>query len=180
MIDQHTTEGTALLASLGVSDPVWLEVVARHHDAAEQLPEDGSPINLLTRILMATDRYAAMISPRETRGGRCITDSGRNVVARRGEAPDPVGHALLRIVGICPPGTFVRLQDQSVAVVLRRTAQPGAPLVAQVLDADGNPFAEPPLRHTSEEPYQVEAALVTRTVHVRLNHTRLLQRAALA
>jgi HD-GYP domain-containing protein (c-di-GMP phosphodiesterase class II) len=179
-IDQHASDGVALLESLGVTDPVWLEIVARHHDGPELQADPDSPVTLLTRVLMVTDRYAALISPRETRGGRCITDSGRNVVARRGETPDPVGHALLRIVGICPPGTFVRLQDQSVAVVLRRTATPGAPLVAQVLDPQGNPIPEPPLRDSGQEPYQVEAALVTRTVHVRLNHGRLLQAAATA
>lgn len=179
-IDNHTLEGVALLEELGVTDPVWLEIVARHHDAPELQADEASPLTLLTRILMATDRYAALISPRETRGGRCITDSGRNVVARRGNAPDPVGHALLRIVGICPPGTFVRLQDQSVAVVLRRTDQPGTPLVAQVMDPQGNPIPDPPLLRTDAEPHQVEAALVTRSVRVRLNHARLLQMAALA
>ncbi|HEX5391509.1 MAG TPA: phosphodiesterase [Burkholderiaceae bacterium] len=179
-IDQHASAGVALLESLGVSDPAWLEIVARHHDAPELQPQDGSPIALLTRVLMATDRYTALISPRETRSGRCITDSGRNVVARHGNVPDPVGHALLRAVGICPPGTFVRLQDQSVAVVLRRTEVPGAPLVAPVLDPDGHPIPDPVLVRTDAEPYQVEAALVTRTVRVRLNHARLLQMAALA
>lgn len=179
-IDQHADAGVALLESLGVSDPAWLEIVARHHDAIDLLADDSSPITLLTRVLMATDRYTALISPRETRVGRCITDSGRNVVARRGEAPDPVGHALLRTVGICPPGTFVRLQDQSVAVVLRRTEVPGAPCVARVMDADGHPIPDPALVHTHTEPHQIEAALVTRTVRVRLNHARLLQMAALA
>ncbi|WP_342128934.1 HD-GYP domain-containing protein [Hydrogenophaga sp. OTU3427] len=179
-IDSHALDGVALLESMGVTDPVWLEIVARHHDAPDLQTEADGPMTLLTRILMATDRYTALISPRETRSGRCITDSGRNVVARRGNAPDPVGHTLLRIVGICPPGTFVRLQDQSVAVVLRRTEQPGTPLVAQVLDAQGNPIPDPPLLRTDAEPHQVEAALVTRSVRVRLNHVRLLQMAALA
>lgn len=179
-IDQHTAAGVALLRELGVSDPVWLEIVARHHDTSELEADDASPLALLIRVLMATDRYTALISPRETRGGRCITDSGRNVVARRGNAPDPVGHALLRTVGICPPGTFVRLQDQSVAVVLRRTEVAGAPLVAPVLDAAGHPIPDPVLVRADAEPFQIEAALVTRSVRVRLNHARLLQMAALA
>ena len=37
-----------------------------------------------------------------------------------------------------------------------------------------------PLLRTDAEPHQVEAALVTRSVRVRLNHARLLQMAALA
>ena len=39
---------------------------------------------------------------------------------------------------------------------------------------------DPVLVRTDAEPHQVEAALVTRSVRVRLNHARLLQMAALA
>ncbi len=179
-IDRHPLDSSALLQDLGVDDLMWLELVARHHDTPPPLDAASSVTEKLTRALMATDRYAALISPRETRPGRVITDSGRSVVARQGDSPDPVGHALLRTVGICPPGTFVRLQDQSVAVVLRRTGRPGAPLVAPVLDAQGDPVPEPVLVNTDEGNHRVEAALVTRSVRVRLNHNRMLQLAASA
>lgn len=167
-IDTHAARSAQWLRELGITDPDWLNVVEQHHDAQ-------ASACLLTRTLMATDRYAAMISPRETRPGKCITDSARHVIMRSGDSVDDVGRALLQTVGICPPGTFVRLNDGRVAVVLRRSAQPGEPWVASVLDATEHPVPEPELINTAVDGFGIEAALVTQSVRARLNHPRLLQ-----
>lgn len=172
-IDQHASRSAQRLRELGIQDVLWLQTVERHHS-------DDAQAALNERILQATDRYAALISPRETRPGRCVTDSARQVVARRGDLIDTVGHALLKTVGICPPGTFVRLDNGSVAVVLRRSGKPGEPWVASVLDADNHPITEPELINTGTDDHAVEAALVTKTVRVRLNHARLLQLSRMA
>lgn len=168
LIERHAETGAQWLAELGVSDADWLHAVAHHHD-----DQPG----LLPRILAATDRYAALLSPREYRSGRCVTDSARQVVVGQGSAPDEVGHALLRAIGLCPPGTFVRLEDERIAVVLRRGSTPGTPWVVPVLDAGGLPLADYELLDTSLVGQGVAAALITRTVSVRLNHQRLLQQA---
>ncbi|WP_101049244.1 HD-GYP domain-containing protein [Macromonas nakdongensis] len=167
-IDTHAARSAQWLRELGVSDRLWLDTVEQHHEAGADLP-------LPTRILQAMDRYAALISPRESRPGRCVTDSGRHLVAKAGQAPDAIGHTLLRSVGICPPGTFVRLADDRVAVVLRRSDRPGEPWVATVLDAHDTPVVEPELIDTGTDGLGIAAALVTRSVRVRLNHPRLLQ-----
>lgn len=172
-IDTHASRSAQCLRDLGVDDTLWLNTVEQHHAGTDQT-------DLPTRILQATDRYAAIISPRETRPGRCVTDSARQVVARRGDTVDDVGHALLKTVGICPPGTFVRLDDGRVAVVLRRTGKPGEPWVASVLDEHKHPVLEPELLNTTHDGCGVEAALVTNTVRVRLNHARLLQLSRMA
>ena len=168
LIDVHPEWGALALVELGVSDPDWLQTVRRHHDQVAGL-------DLLTRVLAATDRYAALLSPRETRPGRCVTDSARGVIARSGTGVDEVGHALLSAVGICPPGTFVRLEDQRVAVVLRRSQDGEHLWVAPVLDAEGLPIVEARLLHTGIEGAAIEAALVTQTVRVRMNHARMLE-----
>lgn len=171
-VDTHAARGAQWLRELGVHDPLWLHTVEQHHDnACTDLP---------VRVLMAADRYAALISPRESRPGRCVTDSGRHVAVQSEGRLDDVGHAFLRSVGICPPGTFVRLGDGQVAVVLRRSGRPGEPWVATVLDSDGLPVAEPELVDTGHEGCGIEAALVTATVRVRLNHPRLLQLSRMA
>lgn len=172
-IDTHAARGAQWLRELGVTDTDWLNVVEQHHDTTANTC-------LLTRILMAIDRYAALISPRQSRPGKCITDSARHVIVRNGNTMDDVGHALLQTVGICPPGTFVRLNDGRVAVVLRRSGRPGEPWVASVLDATEHPVAEPELINTADDGCGIEAALVTQTVRVRLNHPRLLQLSRMA
>jgi len=173
-IDTHAARSAQWLRELGVLDPLWLSTVEQHH-------ETHSGLSLVTRILQGMDRYAALLSPRESRPGRCVTDSGRHLVMRPGQGGlDEIGHALLRTVGICPPGTFVRLADGRVAVVLRRSGRPGEPWVASVLNAEGTPEIEPCLVDTGQDGHGIEAALLTRTVRVRLNHTKLLQLSRMA
>ena len=70
--------------------------------------------------------------------------------------------------------------DHLGAVVLRRTGKPGEPWVASVLDEHNHPLVEPELLNTANEDCSVEAALVTSTVRVRLNHARLLQLSRMA
>ncbi len=172
-INTHAARSAQWLRELGVTDPLWLDTIEQHHQTDAALP-------LPVRILQAMDRYAAMISPRETRPGRCVTDSARHSVVKAGQTLDEVGHALLRTVGICPPGTFVRLADDRIAVVLRRSGRPGEPWVATVLDAHGTPVVEPELIDTGHDGQGIEAALISRTVRVRLNHARLLQLSRMA
>jgi hypothetical protein len=50
-----------------------------------------------------------------------------------------VAQALVRQVGLCPPGTYVRLDNQDLAVVLRRTERPNLPLVASLIDPRASP-----------------------------------------
>jgi len=171
-IDDHPRAGVEGLARLGVQNALWLEIVAEHHDPAA--------LKRVTQLLQVVDRYCAMISPRETRPGQCITDSGRHALLKQGAGPDDLGHLLVRTVGICPPGTFVRLEDERVAIVLRRSGRPGEPWVATILDNRGFPVVEPALIDTSHDGEGIAAALVTRTVRARLNHPRLLQLSRMA
>jgi len=171
-IETHAEMGAAWLQRLGVRDAAWIDIVRTHHQHTGTHPA--------TALLQAADRYTALISPRETRSGQCVTDSGRFALVQQGASPTSLGHALVRTIGICPPGTFVRLTDDRVAIVLRRSAQPGEPWVATVLDARGFPTSEPSLIDTSEDGNGIAAALVSRTVRVRLNHPRLLQLSRMA
>lgn len=171
-IDTHAARGAQWLRESGARDARWLEIVEQHHDGDSQ--------DLAVRLLQRMDRYTALISPRETRPGRNVTDSARALLVRPGSQLDDIGRALLQTLGICPPGTYVRLADGQVAVVLRRSGRPGEPWVSAVLDADDHPVLEPALIDTGDESTAIEAALQTTTVRVRLHHPRLLQLSRLA
>ncbi len=166
LIASHAALGALWLAELGVTDPDWLRAVEQHHEAHPEL---------LARALAAADRYAALISPREHRSGRCVTDSARHVVVRHGAGLDQVGQALLRTLGLCPPGTFVRLEDGRIGVVLRRGQTPGSPRVAPVLDAAGQPLAASALIDTAQDGQGLAAALIASTVPAALDHLALLR-----
>ena len=97
-IRAHSTLGRQLLAGLGVTDPLWLEVVAAHHDdSTDRLPlRQLSALKRLVRILRVVDRYAAMISPRKSREGRNTSESVRSIMSGSASYNDEVGHALVQ------------------------------------------------------------------------------------
>ncbi|WP_313079665.1 HD domain-containing phosphohydrolase [Pulveribacter sp.] len=177
-VAQHPQAGCELLGRLGIGDALWLQVVALHHaPLPEQTPLAGlPPAQRLARVLGTIDRYAAMISPRKSRAGRSATDSVRAIVGEEGNGRDEVSHTLVRTVGLCPPGTFVRLDNGEAAVVLRRSERPNAPLVASVLDAHGEPLAAPQLYQTqgASSP-RIQAALARSAVTLELNHRTMVR-----
>lgn len=178
----HAMKGALMLANLGVVDELWLETITSHHD---ELTDAGDlyqiqPGQRLARILRVVDRYAAMISPRQSRAGRSATDSARKAIESSTSRKDEVGHALVRAVGLCPPGTYVLLDNRETAVVMRRSATPNRPHVAIVLDAQGGLLSPPRLHRTAHGRPDIKSALAASAMHEHLNHFQILQLGAYA
>lgn len=176
-IQSHPAKSAALLAERGVGDELWLDVVGHHHDE-DPVPgelQSLAPVDRLVRVLHIVDRYAAMISPRKSREGRSATDSVRVILADQKAYNNEVGQALVRAVGLTPPGTFVRLDDNSTAIVMRRSERPNLPHVAVIAGPDGETLREPRLHRTLQGPPAIKAALAAPMVRLRLNHHQVLQ-----
>jgi HD-GYP domain-containing protein (c-di-GMP phosphodiesterase class II) len=178
----HAAKGGLALANMEVSDELWIEIVASHHDENTDKIELRllPPRKRLVRILRVVDRYAAMISPRKSREGRSATESVRSIMSGNSAYNDEVGHALVRAVGLCPPGTYVRLEDSTLAVVMRRSEKPNLPHVAIVTGAAGEVLAQPRLHRTTKGRPAIQAALAASLVRLRLNHHLILQLGAYA
>jgi hypothetical protein len=88
--------------------------------------------------------------------------------------PDEVGGALLRAVGLYPPGSFVELASGEVGIVVSRGRRANLPLVAALVSASGNLHPEPVLRDTLDRRHVVKAAVAPERVKVRLVHERVL------
>lgn len=74
-IQAHASQGAQMLEGMGVQDELWLKIIKLHHQ--EDLTDDPlaalAPPQRLAHILHLVDRYAAMISPRQSREGRSIS-----------------------------------------------------------------------------------------------------------
>lgn len=181
-IRAHAVKGGLMLANMGVTDELWLDTISLHHDESTDRGElrELPAVKRLARILRIVDRYAAMISPRKSREGRSATDSVRSIITNSAEQRDEVGHALVRAVGLCPPGTYVRLDNKELAVVMRRSSKPNHPHVAIVVDQAGALLNPPRLHRTANASPRIQAALAASAVRVRLNHHLILQLGAYA
>jgi len=176
-IRAHSIKSAMMLANMGVADDDWLDIVSNHHDESVERdnPETQSGTVRLTRILKVVDRYAAMISPRASRSGRSAIESARSVMARATAGVDEIGQALVRAVGLCPPGTYVRMDNDELAVVVRRSLKTNQPFVVIIAKGTGELLHNPRLHATSEAPPRIRAALPSAAVRTPLNHFYLLQ-----
>ncbi|CAM4171150.1 phosphodiesterase [Comamonas aquatilis] len=156
-VKRHAQDSRELLQRLMIDDALWLEVVEQHHAAKSPMPLAMlSPAQRLVRILGAVDRYAAMISPRKTRAGRSATES-LQMLQQNQQYADEVKAALVRVVGLYPPGTYVQLANGEIAVVLRRGTAPEQPEVASVIDQSGHSLFPPVLHQPGRSPLLVSA-----------------------
>lgn len=171
-IDAHAAEGERLLRAAGVADPLWLEAVRLHH--APLAPgvrlAQRPPAQRLAHVIQVLDRYTASMSPRASRPGRTAKDAARTAILfRTGGEQDEVGLALVRLLGMYPPGTFVRLKGGETALVLRRGARAGTPVVAVVVNRAGEPLGTPKLVSTARAGQEVADAVPGSAVRARVN-----------
>ena len=181
-IRAHSVKGALILANMGVVDELWLDTITLHHDESTDQGKllEIAPVTRLARILRVVDRYAAMISPRQSREGRSATDSARSITGSNAENTDEVGQALVDAVGLYPPGTCVRLDSGEVAVVMRRSSQPQQPHLAVVVNEAGAMMTPPRLHNALHGHPGIKTAMAASAVRVHLNHHVILQLGAYA
>jgi HD-GYP domain-containing protein (c-di-GMP phosphodiesterase class II) len=169
LIDAHCGRSVEILESLGVADADWLQAVRDHHDAPPGPVAGRSTGELLARLIRRADRYAARLSPRKSRPASSATAAAQAAFFDEGGQHDEAGQALVKTLGLYPPGCWVRLQCGEVAMVLRRTAVGKSPVVASLVSKTGMPFAVPALRNTKLPSFEVAGAVAPGKVNVRPN-----------
>jgi putative nucleotidyltransferase with HDIG domain len=118
----HPTLGYAALVRAGYSVESVLHVVLHHH---EKLTGEGYPsglasdeIPLFTRIASVADVYDAVTSNRVYHSAMPPTAALRMIRKRAGlDFDSTVAQALIKVVGIYPIGSMVRLSSSLLAVV---------------------------------------------------------------
>ena len=157
-IQKHPLNGLKILEQAGVKDSVWLSAVEQHHERLDGkgYPQalNGEQISQAARVLSLADIYVAMARPRGDREALLPRDAMKQIFQSRGEQVDPdMTKALVAVLGTQPPGSWVKLANGEIAVVVRRSKIPAFPLVGSVLTADGEHLERAVLRDTSEKPF---------------------------
>jgi HD-GYP domain-containing protein (c-di-GMP phosphodiesterase class II) len=173
-ITHHAARSVQVLKELGISDALWLEAVRDHHIVAPGPLAEKAPAQRLARLIQRADMFAARLAPRASRipispaaaMQACYFDENRQV--------DEAGSALIKAVGIYSPGSFVRLNSNEVAVVVRRGANTTTPRVAVLINRSGMPMLDPLVRDTGLNEYRIVASVPHRDVKIKLNLQRIL------
>lgn len=174
-IDTHAARGVAWLTECGVTDTLWLQAVALHHDTHSGPLTAMPPSTQLARLLQRADIFTARLSPREGRKALSATAAAQAAYLDENEQADEAGAAIIKAVGLYPPGTYVRLGNGEVALVLRRGRRANEPKVASIVGREGLPLGAPAVRDTRLAPFNVTGSVAPHEVKVRINMERMVR-----
>ena len=160
-IDRHPELSARLLEAAGVQDPLCIDVVTRHHqDGPSDLAFTAlAPADQLARVLRRLDVFFAKISPRLSRPGMPAPLAARAACLAPNGEPDEVGSAIIKVLGIYPPGTCVALANGELAMVLRRGPHASQPQVVSLTAAGGAALLAPVRRDTAEAAYRISGTV---------------------
>ena len=175
-IDDHAHQGVERLRQLGVTDSDWLQLVEKHHVPKEEAPPASSPLHSSLCLLQMADRFVARITPRRSRRGLSPKVAAGNLYLEAQDRDSTLGAAFVKLLGMYPPGTYVRLKSAETAVVVRRGERVNTPLAMAIADGQGMPLSAPGKRDTQNERYQIEKPLSPEDVKIRLDKSKLLRR----
>ena len=173
-VESHAERSEALLRTLGVTDEVWLEAVRCHHHRKPGPLAKKSLAQQMARLLQRADIFGARMAPRAARLPMPVTAAMQASYYDEEHQVDEAGAALVKTLGVYPPGAFVRLASQEVGVVVRRGTTATTPRVAVVTNRDGLPTGEPIPRDTGMPPWKITGVVAFKDVRVKLPLERLL------
>lgn len=157
----HPTRSREILQNAGITDPDWLEAVERHHERPDGsgYPRGITEVNEASQLVQCVEVFVEGLG--RAAGHSAVTATGllRQMYL---EAPKSTFvAALIKELGIYPPGSIVRLDNGEIGMVVQRGVTTTAPLVA-VLDPDWSVPPEPRIRDTASANYAVIGVLPPR------------------
>jgi hypothetical protein len=169
-IEAHAEFSARMLRLAGVTDADWLRAVELHHR-----PEDGSGSAAacdMAALMNRAERYVAKLSGRASRDAVAADAAARAMFTS--EPGHPMVAALVKEFGAYPPGCFVRLASEELAVVVRRGPTVVTPVVAVLVDAEGKTLPQPIRRDTALPKYAVRAVVAARDARVQVDLKKLV------
>jgi len=138
-IRAHPGRSVELLRAAGIDDEAWLQAVADHHERADGsgYPRGLKEVPEEARMLRMADVYMSKITPRAKRPPIAPQMASRQLFQQEGSSP--LAMALIKAIGVHPPGALVQLKSGEVAVVTRRGSAGPAPQVCTLSDRKGQP-----------------------------------------
>jgi HD-GYP domain-containing protein (c-di-GMP phosphodiesterase class II) len=169
----HPLQSVALLEQLGVTDADWLGAVAQHHEHQDGsgYPAGCTEIGEMANVLHVCDVFMAKISPRVLRSALSPQEAIRQLYCE--DHGGPIATALIKTFGIYPPGDFVELASGELGIVVERTANAKAPIVASITNDKGESVTTTLRRDTRQAAFAVVGVASDKAMLARLLPERL-------
>lgn len=173
-IENHADRSEALLRTMGIKDPLWLEAVRLHHARSPGPLQTKTDAQQIARLIQRADIFAARLAPRASRAPMPVTAAMQSCYYDEAHKVDEAGAAIVKTLGVYPPGTYVRLTSQEIGLVLRRGNTATTPRVAVLINREGMPTGEIIRRDTSIPQWKIISVVAPRNIRVQVPLERLL------
>lgn len=139
IVDKYPARSVEALQAAGIDDSLWLQIILQAHTAFESQGESKTVSE--ARILSVCEGYTALVSHRGYRS-RARPDAALLALqqADQSVAQSEVVDALGDVLGPFPPGCFVQLANQEIALVTHRGKHRDQPRVQSLVAASGKAF----------------------------------------
>lgn len=178
ILHEHTRKSAQMLRDAGVTDEEWLTAVVQHHEwiDGKGYPSGLTEMTEMAKALKYADVFMAKISPKVLRAAMSVQEAERQLFKLDGGGP--MAMAIVKELGIYPPGEFVRLKTGEMAVVIRRTASASTPIAASITDRTGVPILNVVRRDTSRPEHAITGTIADKSLVSRVPPERLFGFAA--
>lgn len=174
-INEHPTKSVEMLRHIGVQNIHWLELVSKHH---ETIDGNGYPngwhrknIPLGALIISLSDIYCAKVSGRNYREPIYANVATRDIFLEKDHTEKgTLIEIFVKILGLYPPGCFVRLKSNEIGIVVARGERIDTPIVKILSENSSDPFERKIKRHTSDKNYAVKEIIPSKTLNVNIEH----------
>ncbi len=163
-IRQHPLDSIEMLYDAGIEDEKWLLYVLLHHEQEdgsgypEGRKKDECPQN--AKILSLADGYCARISSRGYRKAVLPSIALKDIFIENSTKVDTnLAKYFVKVLGLHPPGTFVRLQNGDVAIISHRGSSPNTNVAYSLVKPNNEVLSNPVKRDTSLEEFKITEAI---------------------
>ncbi len=170
---EHPTQAVEILKKHGVTDVDWLTTVAQHHERKDGsgYPSAITDISEMASILRFADVFIAKITPRALHP--VVAPKEALTQLFRDDGGGALSTAMIKEFGIYPPGDFVRLASGELGLVVERTSNARAPIVASITDNQGHFVPKTERRDTGHSDFAIVGEAMDHNLLKRLAPERL-------
>ncbi|MEC5388114.1 HD domain-containing phosphohydrolase [Uliginosibacterium sp. H3] len=170
-ITTHPAQGADMLRAAGVSDELWLRIVADHHEVPDGTgyPAGKTTLDDATLLVRTMDIYTALVTPRHTKAASDTAQAARNLFVQENKYGNTLVGLLIKEIGLHPPGSYVKLKNGDIAVVFKRASATTPPMVHSFINGKGLPMLEPMWRDATRPEFAIASALPREAVTTKVD-----------
>lgn len=165
IIRQHPQKTIDMLTAIGFQQPAVQNIILEHHERCDGsgYPKGYKRDNICrgALVLAVADCYGAMVASHNYHEPILIKDALQKFFMDKGEKFETqFALLLIKQLTVYPPGSFVKLTNGEIAVVIYRgRMSPMEPVLKSIVGPNGEQYANPLVRDLSINNYEIESVV---------------------